>query len=261
MHMAQTDKSQQRDRRERDEPRHVRDVPSFTGNVQVPFFFYEEGALARHLDLFDREADVWREATGQEAPKLQRPDDPLTAWVALAYLGGIEAGGPVLPEELDRQTRLELAAKVLSPEELLVVETIAVPARFRRLRADWLEAVVLHGGRYEDRLWSACWLILTGWTTRSGCDLREVTAEYPMGRLEHAVLDAYARSVGVDWKADVFGWKRLSADYESNLILHRLDICDMHYRLNGPPPYECMKDTVAIGAGWRPVVRLVPDRS
>ncbi|HEX3910178.1 MAG TPA: hypothetical protein VHW67_05695 [Solirubrobacteraceae bacterium] len=263
MHLAQTTNIGKYGTRDaHDVDRDAHDVPSFTGNVQVPFYFYDERALIRHLDLFDSDAHLWREATGgQEAPKPQRPNDPLTAWVALAYLGGLEAGGPVLPEELDREERLELAARVLSPEELLVVETIAVPSHFRQQQAASLEELVLYGRNYKDRLWSACWLILTGWTARSDCALREVTDEHPVGRLEHAVLDAYALSTGIDRKSDLFGWKRISADYESNLILHRLAICEMHYRLNGPPPYEHMKETVSIGKGWRPVVRLVPTDS
>lgn len=234
-------------------------MPSFTGKVQVPFYFYNKYALAYHLDLFDADAAVWKTATGEDAPRPQRPYDPLTAWVALACVGGLEAGGPVLPADLSRAERLDIASRVLTEEELLVVETIAVPNRYRRISAESLEDVVYTAKDYRDRLWAGCWLILTGCTARSSSGLREVSDEFPIGRLEHSVLDAYAWHAGIDRKNDPFGWKRISTDYESNLILHRFAICETHYQLNGPPPYEHMSATVPVGKGWRPVVHLVPD--
>lgn len=235
------------------------DVPTFTGMVQVPFSFYDKRQLAYQVDLFDGDALVWEIATGQNAPPPPRPHDPLTAWVALAYMGGIEANGPILPADLDREQRLRVASKILDEEELLVVETIAVPQRYRKLSAQMLEDMVYLSEDYRDRMWAGCWLILTGWTAKSSCSLREVSDKYPVGKLEHAVLDAYARSLGVEDQNDIFGCERVGGDYESNLILHRFAICEVHYKLNGPPPYEYMSNTVPIEKGWRSVVHLVPE--
>jgi hypothetical protein len=91
------------------------------------------------------------------------------------------------------------------------------------------------------------------------CTFSDSSDDFPLGELEHAILDCYARSCGVNVRSDSVGWRRIYGDYETNLVLHRLAICEVHYRLNGPPPYEQVRDTVPGGDGWREVVRLVPE--
>lgn len=46
-----------------------------------------------------------------------------------------------------------------------------------------------------------------------------------------------------------------------NLVLHRLAICEVHYQLNGPPPYQHMCHTVPLEKGWKQVVRVVPEHA
>jgi hypothetical protein len=240
-------------------PKPVREVPIFTGDVQIPFWAFG-GRLTEHLDLSDDDAAIWQIATGREPPPLERPNDPLTAWVALAYQGGIEQGGPIFRKELDREQRLDVARQVLSEEEWLVVETIAVPRRYRREPAQELEEMIRSASDYRDRMWASCWLTLVGWTLSRECTFGDVSDRYPLGELEHAILDCYAQSRGVSSRSDSVGWRRISGDYETNLVLHRLTICETHYRLNGPPPYDEMRDTVSGGDSWRQVVRLVPEQ-
>lgn len=238
-------------------PRRVREVPIFTGDVQIPFWAFG-GRLTEHLELSDDDAAIWQVATGEEPPPLERPNDPLTAWVALAYRGGIELGGPVLRRELDREQRLDVAKQVLNEDEWLVVETIAVPRRYRREPARQLEEMIRTAADYRDRMWASCWLTLVGWTLSGQCSFGDVSEQYPLGELEHTILDCYAHSRGVRGRSDAIGWRRICGDYETNLLLHRLAICEVHYRLNGPPPYDEMRDTVPGGDGWKEVVRLVP---
>jgi len=242
------------------DPSAQREVPSFTGQVQVPFWFFHTTKLAQQLDLFDGDACTWEILTGEHPPAPQRPHDPLTAWVALAYVGGIEREGPILRAELDREQRLRVAADVLSEEELLVVETIAVPRRYRELPAQTLEDMVRSADDYHDRLWAGCWLTLIGWTLSPECAFAREPSDHPLGRLEYAVIEGYARSQNVKGPEDRLGWRRIGGDYETNLILHRLTICAVHYQLNGPPPYEHMSRTVPLKAGWKQVVHVVPDR-
>jgi hypothetical protein len=241
-------------------PRPAREVPLFTGDVQLPFWAFD-AKLCESLDLTDGDADICRIATGDDPPPAERPNDPLTAWVALAYHGGIEWGGPVLRRELDREQRLEIAKQVLNEDEWLVVETIAVPRRYRHEPAKRLEEMIRTAPDYRDRMWASCWLILVGWTTSPQCSFSDVSNEFPLGELEHLILDCYAHSRGVETRRDSIGWRRICGDYETNLVLHRLAICETHYRLNGPPPHEQMRDTVPGGDGWKRVVRLVPEYS
>jgi hypothetical protein len=56
---------------------------------------------------------------------------------------------------------------------------------------------------------------------------------------------------GVTSQGDFLGQARMDKSYEVNLICHRLGICEIHYLLNGPPPYEYMRDTVPFGPGWK----------
>lgn len=231
------------------------DVPLFTGRVQVPFWFLER---PDQLDLFDGDATIWALATGDCPPTAERPYDRLTAWIALAFIGGIEHGGPVLDGSLDRDARLDLARIVLSEEEWLVVETIAVPKRYRQLTARRLESLIRHAPDYHDRLWAACWLVLVGWVRSRDCGFQEASARFPLGELEEAVIAAFADGQGVASPHDEVGMKRISATYEVNLALHRLAICEAHYELNGPPPYDCVKKTIGGHSGWRHVMRAVP---
>ncbi len=238
-------------------PKPVREVPTFTGDVQIPFWAFG-GRLTEHLELADDDAAIWQIATGDEPPPVERPNDPLTAWVALAYHGGIELGGPVLRRELDREQRLDVAKQVLNEDEWLIVETIAVPRRYRREPAQQLEEMIRTASDYRDRMWASCWLTLVGWTLSQQCSFSDVSERYPLGELEHTILDCYAHSRGVSSRSDAVGWRRIGGAYETNLVLHRLAICEVHYRLNGPPPYDEMRDTVPGGDGWKEVVRLVP---
>jgi hypothetical protein len=39
-------------------------------------------------------------------------------------------------------------------------------------------------------------------------------------------------------------------------------ICEVHYDLNGPPPYEFMRETVpSPGPEWSQMVRIVPRKA
>lgn len=80
-----------------------------------------------------------------------------------------------------------------------------------------------------------------------------------MGELEETVVEAYAESIGVTSREDELGWRRVDESPEVLLASRRLMICETHYSLNGPPPYELMKDTVPLGPGWKQVVRIVPE--
>jgi hypothetical protein len=236
-----------------------RQVPSFTGDVQIPFCFFDMSTLDL-LDPLDDDGRLMEIATGNDIPRERRPYDPLTAWVTMAYIGAIEEGGPILKPELNREQRLALAQQVLTDEELIVVETIAVPSRYRKLAARQLEGVIRSAPEYIDRMWAACWLALVGWTKSAECSFRGMSDEFPMGEIQEAIIEAYAHSIGVTSRDDCLGWTRIDNGYEANLISHRLNICWTHYRLNGPPPYEHMKDTVPFGPGWKKVTRIVPDK-
>jgi hypothetical protein len=229
--------------------------------VQVPFWFFDPEKLELKLNLFDEGAALWRAATGEDPPPPEPPHDPFTSWVALAYVGGIEENGPGLGSELDREARLRVAADALTEDQLLVVETIAVPKRYRKLNAHALENLVRSAESYVDRLWAACWLTLTGWTESTHCSLEDVCAERPMGELDEAVRSAFAREHGVASDQDVIGTARIGRSYDASLIDLRISICQAHYALNGPPPYEYVKDTITPGPGWTLVARLVPDGS
>jgi hypothetical protein len=230
-----------------------------TYKVQIPFWFFDLAKLPDKLNLFDEGAIVWQVATGEAPSPPRPPHDPLTSWVALAFLGGLEQGGPGLNPDLDREARLELARQVLNDEELLVVETIAVPKRYRCMNARELEQVIRSSSSHLDRLWAACWLILTGWTESRHCTFKDVSPKHPMGELDEAIRSAYAREHGVTSAGDLIGMARVGRTHEANLIHYRLSICQTHYTLNGPPPYECVHQTIPGGSGWRPVIRLIPD--
>jgi hypothetical protein len=225
--------------------------------VQVPFNFFDRSKLTIRLELLDdlRGSGVQRDA--------QRPFDLLTAWVAFAYLGGIEKdGGWYFKPELDRKQRLKIASRYLSPPELLVVETIAVPQRYRMLPARDLEIMVQTAAGYMDRMWAACWLTLVGWTESPQCRFVSASNESLVHDvLEERIVEAYASSVGVSSKSDMDGWNRIDASPAANQIGRRLSICEEHYDRNGPPPYEYMCHTVPIGPGWKQLSRLVPEPS
>lgn len=229
--------------------------------AQVPFWFFDSAQMELKLNLFDEGALIWRSATGEDPAPPQPPHDPFTSWVALAYVGGIEKNGPCLKAELDRAARLKVAGEVLTDDELVVVEAIAVPKRFRKLDAVTLEALVRNADSYVDRLWAGCWLTLIGWTESRQCSLKDVCAEHPMGELDEAVRSAFAREHGVASAQDVIGTVRVGRTRDADLIDLRINICQAHYALNGPPPYEYVNDTVAPAPGWKLVARLVPDGS
>jgi hypothetical protein len=239
-----------------------RKVPSFTGRVMVPFRFFDKTKL-RQLDLLDDERGPMEIATGNRAISREpRPNDPFTAWVAFAYMGCIEVEGPLLDPKLNREQRLDVARTVLTDEEVTVVESIAVPIRYRALRANELEELIRTAPNYIDRMWAGCWLELIGWTKSRECSFRSM-GEMPacsMGELEETIVEAYAQSLGVISQDDALGWWRIDTSYEANLVNHRLSICEAHFLLNGPPPYEYMEKTVPLRPGWKQVVRLVPER-
>ena len=226
--------------------------------MQVPFWLLDPTRLESKLNLFDDGAVVCWRATGENPPPPRPPHDPLTSWVALAYVGGIEEDGPALAPRLDREARLQIASEVLAEDELLVVETIAIPRRYRCLDAGVLEQVVRHAHSYVDRLWAACWLTLTGWTESRRCGFRDVCADFPMGEIDELVQTAFIRERDVA-RDDLVGKARLGRTRESDLIHQRLSICQTYYGLNGPPPYECVRATIPMQSGWKAVSRLVPD--
>jgi hypothetical protein len=226
--------------------------------VQVPFCFLESAKLADRLNLFDDGAVIWKVVNGQLPPPAPAPYDPLTSWVALAYLGGLEEGGPCLKPELNREARLAIAGGILEREELLVVETIAVPRRYRNRGAYELEETIRSATSYVDRLWAACWLTLIGWTESAQCSFADVSPEFPMGEIDHRIRSAYMCERGLSDTSDLFSRARIGGSPEATLIHRRISICQTHYKLNGPPPYECVRQTLPPEPGWREVLRLVP---
>ena len=225
----------------------------------MPFWFLDASKLTDKLNLFDDGAATWWAATGEHPAPPPRPYDPLTSWVALAIVGGLERGGPCLESRLDREARLRLAGEVLSEEELLIVETIAVPKRYRHIAALELEDMVRTASTYVDRLWAACWLTLTGWTESEQCSFEDVSPASPTGELNAAVRAAYAREHGVTSDADLLGTARVGQTRGAHLIHERLRICEAHYGLNGPPPREQVRHTIPGGPGWKTVVHVIPD--
>jgi hypothetical protein len=226
--------------------------------VQVPFCFLENAKLADRLNLFDDGAVIWEVINGESPPPAPAPYDPLTSWVALAYLGGLEEGGPCLKPELNREARLAVASEILDREELLVVETIAVPRRYRNRSAYELEETIRSATSYLDRLWAACWLTLIGWTESAQCCFADVSPEFPMGEIDHWIRSAYMREHGLSDAGDIFSRARIGGSHEATLIHRRISICQTHYKLNGPPPHECVCQTLPPELGWREVLRLVP---
>jgi hypothetical protein len=239
-----------------------REVPSFLGEAVVPLKFFDERNLSE-LDLLDDERKLIEIASHGEMvpPPTSPPFDPFTAWVAFAYIGGIEDGGPYFKAEVTREQRLVTARKVLTEEEVVVVESIAIPKRYRELPARELEQMIRTADDYVDRMWAGCWLELIGWTRSPECSFRR-QLEMPsnmMGELEETIVEAYARSIGVTTRDDFLGWVRVDKGYEANLVHHRLYVCKYYYGLNGPPPYEYMKNTVPAKSGWKKIVHLVPE--
>jgi hypothetical protein len=249
-----------RRRRAAPERRHL---PPYTDpSVLVPLGFVTNERRMYRLDPLDDAGWLMKAATGKYPPREPRPYDTLTAWVTLAHMGCLELGGPYLKPELDREQRLEKARELLTEAEFLIVESIAVPQRYRKLPATELEQMVRTAPDYLDRMWAGCWLTLTGWTDQADCPFtRKETEEFPYGEeLEERIVEAYAHSIGVTSKEDALGWWRIDWGYEGNLPGRRLSICDTHYDLNGPPPYEHMSNTIPEGPGWRRVTHLVPEK-
>jgi hypothetical protein len=224
--------------------------------VIIPFKFFDLSRVDM-LEVLPGGGRVPVPVGGREQP----PNDPFTAWVTMAHLGLIEEGGPLLKAELTREQRLEVARKVLTEDELVIVETIAVPKRYRQMPAQELVEMIRTAPDYIERMWAGCWLILVGWTESPDCafrDLSEMPPDTTGGELEETVVNAYAESIGATTQDDA-GWRRVYDSPEIQLTGRRLGICETHYFLNGPPPYEQMKDTIPLGPGWKQVVRIVPD--
>lgn len=218
--------------------------------VIIPFRFLDLSRIDE-LDLFPGRAHYLSTGSYPDGRE-PRPQDPFTAWVTMAHLGLIEKGvvHSELDPDLDREQRLAAAFELLTDDELLIVETIAVPKRYREMSAQKLAEMVRTSASYIDRMWAACWLTLVGWTESKECTFRNESA-MPQGvdnELEETVIEACAESVN-DIGAEV------------KLIGRRIGICATHYSLNGPPPYELMKDTVPLGPGWKQVVRIVPEKA
>lgn len=218
--------------------------------VIIPFRFLDLSRIEQ-LELLPGHAHYCM--TGQYPDDREpRPQDPFTAWVTMAHLGLLKKGvvHSELDPDLDREQRLAAAFELLTDDELLVVETIAVPKRYREMSAQDLAEMIRTAGSYIDRMWAACWLTLVGWTESEECTFRD-RSETPQGvgdDLKETVIKACAESVN-DIGAEV------------KLIGRRLGICTTHYSLNGPPPYECMKNTVPLGPEWEQIIRIVPKKS
>jgi hypothetical protein len=234
--------------------------------IIIPFKFLNL-PLSRidELDPLDSGGHLMKIATGEYPPREPRPHEPMTAWETLAHRGLIEEGAPPLrsdkPGHLNREQRLEAAREVLSEAELLLVESIAVPKRYRTIPARELDEMIRTAPDYIDRMWAGCWLTLI-WTESPDCTFRDLSEMPPnmCGEMEETIVEAYAATIGVTSRADVVGWRRVDDSYETNLISHRLAVCEGHYAINGPPPYEQMKDTLPLGPGWTQVVRIVPEK-
>jgi hypothetical protein len=140
--------------------------------IIIPFKFLDLSQIDHRLDPLDSGGHLMKIATGEFPPREPRPEDPLTAWVTLAHLGLIEEGAPPLhwskPQHLNREQRLEAAREVLSEAELLMVESIAVPKRYRTIPARELEEMIRTAPDYIDRMWAGCWLTLVGWAQVGG---------------------------------------------------------------------------------------------
>ncbi len=230
--------------------------------IIIPFKFLDLAKIEQ-LDPMDRGGHLMHIATGTFPPREPRPYDPFTAWVTMAHLGLIEEGGWYFKPELTREQRLEHAREVLTEDELVIVETIAVPKRYRRMPAQELVEMIRTAPDYIDRMWAGCWLTLIGWTESPDCTFRDLPEMPPnmCSEMEETIVEAYAESIGVTSRDDVVGWRRVDNSPEILLASRRLGICEGHYGLNGPPPYELMRVTVPLGPGWEQVVRVVPKQS
>jgi hypothetical protein len=239
-----------------------RRVPYCDDEVIIPFKFYDLSRIGQ-LDPLDSGGHVMAVATGEHPAPERRPYEPLTAWVTLAHLGLVEEDNPLFKAELTREQQLEAARAVLTEPQLMLVESIAVPKRYRSLLVGELEEMIRTAPDYTDRMWAGCWLTLVGWTESPECSFRDQseTPSRMMGELEEAIVEAYAASIGVTSRDDAVGWRRVDESYEANLIGHRLTLCETHYDLNGPPPYECMAQTLPLGSGWKQVIRVVPEKA
>jgi hypothetical protein len=229
-----------------------REVPDSPIAV-IPLCFLLEPL--RMLMLFNKSQEIAEIVLGPiDEPPLPPPDDEFTAWAALAHMGLIEKGSPRLNPELSREAQLEAAGKVLSPGELLYVESIAVPRRFRSLGRDQLIEMVRTALDYRDRMWAACWLCLTG---------HHLTPDWPFDELEceceDCVIEAYAASIGVTSKEDELGWERIDRSYDVGVIGRRISVCQLHYRHNGPALRAPMEGVAQHSPGWLQIVQVVPD--
>jgi hypothetical protein len=243
-------------RQRRYEPRKV---PELIRAVHLPFDALQ-GNEVIGLNFFERSKQMMEVFLGPLEPE-KPPNDPLTAWATLAHIGGIEEGGHRFKPELDREQRLALAAKALNEAELLYVESIAVPKRYRTLSVDALVEMIWTAPDYLDRMWAGCWLTLIGWVESPEDTFRSMDEMPPRhcGEMEETIVDAHARSIGVTSQDDKLGWERIDRGYEANMVSQRLTICGCHYDMNGPPSYEQTCATLPEKAGWKMVRQLIPD--
>jgi hypothetical protein len=190
-------------------------------------------------------------------------DDTFLAWLTLAYRGDIERGGPLLDYALDREQRLERAKEVLTEDEFVLVEAVAVPAKYRQLPAAELEEMIRNGSDYIDAMWAACWLTLTGWRYSLECRLLpdNVTSdEFPTGQeIYERIRMMYGATIGVNSPDDPV-WEELNeAGRELDRVMTRVNACEDHYHFNGPPPYRLVSKTIPQNPNWIPL-QLVPKK-
>jgi hypothetical protein len=171
------------------------------------------------------------------------PKERFQLALAWAYFGGIEAGDNFFNDEegLSREAILEIFRKMLSDEEMVAIETVAVPQRIRAQSGAALEQL-MRTGSFEDRVYSLIWMTLTGWRASS-------ESSVPTGYID------FATDIEEVYLAEVCTDDKLMAEAR-----RRFSMAKMLHTYCGPPPLAISGPTLgAPRSGWRTITYMVPN--
>jgi len=171
------------------------------------------------------------------------PKERFQTALAWAYFGGIEAGDDFFnhAEGLSREAILEIFRDLLTDEEMVAVETVAVPQHIRARSGRELERLV-QDGSFEDRVYSLIWMTLTGWRDSAESGI-------PTGYID------FATDIEEVYLAEVCTDETLMAQ-----VRHRLSMAKMLHTYCGPPPLAISGATLGgLRPGWRTITFMVPD--
>lgn len=171
------------------------------------------------------------------------PRERFQTALAWAYFGGIEAGDNFFndAEGLSREAILEIFREMLSDEEMVAVETVAVPQRIRAQSGAALEQL-MRTGSFEDRVYSLIWMTLTGWRDSSESTIPTRYIDFLVD-----IEETYLSEVCTDDK--------LLAEASE-----RISMAKSLHTFCGPPPLAISGPTLgAPRPGWRTITYMVPD--